>query len=335
MYDSTIIAQILWTSVASSSFQVLFTIAFALVLKVSNIWNFTQPAMMGVAFYTMFTCVNWLGMPIILAVAVALLLTVATACGIERYGFVTLRKRDADPITFFIFTFIFAQFVIFVLTLIFTTEPRFMLESMMSPIRIVGGIIISDWDLEAIAVTVTLTVALYLFLRYSRPGQFMIAVADNADLAEVYGISKNASFTWAMVVSAIFITAAMYVYGGKLVLYPELTLHVMLFAIAATIVGGIGNVFGAATAAVAISVIQQLSVLIVASRWQPLVVFGVLFIAIVFFPRGVRLPRRIRADGRADAATSAGDGVLAEPAAQPERETGIGLRATYLTPPRR
>lgn len=335
MYDSTIIAQILWTSVASSSFQVLFTIAFALVLKVSNIWNFTQPAMMGVAFYTMFTCVNWLGMPIILAVAVALLLTVATACGIERYGFVTLRKRNAEPITFFIFTFIFAQFVIFVLTLIFTTEPRFMLESMMSPIRIVGGIIISDWDLEAIAVTVALTVALYLFLRYSRPGQFMIAVADNADLAEVYGISKNASFTWAMAISAIFITAAMYVYGGKLVLYPELTLHVMLFAIAATIVGGIGNVFGAATAAVAIGVIQQLSVLIVASRWQPLVVFGVLFIAIVFFPRGVRLPRRIRADGRAEAAALAGDGGLAEPAVQPDRETGIGLRATPLTPPRR
>ncbi len=334
MYDSTIIAQILWTSVASSSFQVLFTIAFAMVLKVSKIWNFTQPAMMGVAFYTMFTCVNWLGMPIILAVVPALLLTAATAYGIERYGFVTLRKRDAEPITFFIFTFIFAQFVIFVLTLIFTTEPRFMLESMMSPIRIVGGIIISDWDIEAIAVTVALTVALYFFLRYSRPGQFMIAVADNADLAEVYGNSKNASFTSAIVISAIFITAAMYVYGGKLVLYPELTLHVMLFAIAATIVGGIGNVFGAATAAVAISVIQQFSVLIVASRWQPLVVFGVLFIAIVFFPRGVRLPRRIRADGRAEAATSAGDGGLAKPAAQLDRVARIGLRATSLTPPR-
>ena len=58
MYDSTILAQILWTSTAAAGFQVLFTIAFALVLKVNKIWNFTQPALMGVAFYAMYVVVN-------------------------------------------------------------------------------------------------------------------------------------------------------------------------------------------------------------------------------------------------------------------------------------
>ena len=301
MYDSTIIAQILWTSVASSSFQVLFTIAFALVLKVTKIWNFTQPAMMGVAFYAMYGGIDRLGLALYVAVAIALILTIATAYGIERYGFVTLRNRDAAPIAFFIFTFIFAQFTIFVLTLIFTSEPVFMLESMMSPIRIISGVVVSDWDLEAIAITVAMTFALFVFLRHTRSGQYMIAVADNAELAEIYGISKNAAFARSMIIAAIFITAAMYVFGGKLALFPELTLHVMLFAIAATILGGIGNVFGAAAAAVAISVLQQSSILVIASRWQPLLVFAILFIAIVFFPRGVRLPRRFRADGRTEA----------------------------------
>jgi len=34
------------------------------------------------------------------------------------------------------------------------------------------------------------------------------------------------------------------------------------------------------------------------SRWQPMIVFSILFIAIIFFPRGIRLPARRVADGR-------------------------------------
>ena len=333
MYDRTIIVQILWTSVASSSFQVLFTIAFAIVLKVTKIWNFTQPAMMGIAFYTMFTCASLLEMPLALAVFAALLTTAATAYAIEKYGFVTLRRRKSAPIVFFIFTFVFAQLVIFILTLLFTTEPKFMLPSVMSPIHIVEDIIVSNWDIEAIVITSILITMLYFFLRYSRPGQFMIAVSDNAELAEIYGISKNQAYKLSMVIAAIFITAAMYLFGGKLALYPELTLHVMLFAIAATILGGIGNVFGAAAAAVAISVMQQFSVLVVASRWQPLVVFAVLFIAIVFFPTGVRLPRRTRFDGRPGARILTGDEQPATTGV--EHGTGGATDAAAVKPPGR
>jgi hypothetical protein len=42
-------------------------------------------------------------------------------------------------------------------------------------------------------------------------------------------------------------------------------------------------------------------VLVVDSRWQPLIVFSILFVGIVFFPRGIRLPARRVADGRTGA----------------------------------
>ena len=306
MYDSTILAQILWTSTAAAGFHVLFTIAFALVLKVNKIWNFTQPALMGIAFYAMYVVVNPLGGPVLAGVAVALVVTGATGYGIERLAFATLRARNSGPIAFFIFTLVFAQFAIYVLTLVFTTEPRFMLQSMMWPMRLVAGVVVSDWDLQAIVITAVLAAALYLFLHFTRPGQFMIAVADNADLAEIYGIDKQAAFRLAMVIAAVFITAAMYIFGARLALFPELTLHVMIFAVTATILGGIGSIFGAAAAAVSISILQQFSVLVVDSRWQPLLVSALLFVAIVFFPQGVKLKRRPRADGRAGLPAMAG-----------------------------
>jgi branched-chain amino acid transport system permease protein len=130
--------------------------------------------------------------------------------------------------------------------------------------------------------------ALYLFLNFTRPGQLMIAVANNAELAETYGISKNRYYALAMIIAAIFINTGIFLFGGKIAFYPELSLHVMLFAVAATIIGGIGSIFGASIAAVIIVILQQMSVLLVGSRWQPLLVFIILFATIVFFPKGVR-----------------------------------------------
>ena len=133
-----------------------------------------------------------------------------------------------------------------------------------------------------------LVAALYGFLHYTRPGQFMIAVADNAELAETYGISKNHYYALTMVIAALLINTAIFLFGSKIAFYPELSLHMMLFAVAATIIGGIGNVFGAGVAAIIIVIMQQMSVLFIGSRWQPLFVFVILFATIVFFPKGVR-----------------------------------------------
>ena len=298
MFEGSVLAQVLWTSIAAASFQVLLTVAFALVLKVTKIWNFTQPALMGVAFYAMLVAMR-IGAPFPVAVLAAFVVTAALALAIEKYAFQTLRERGSESITFFIFTLIFAQFVIYILTLVFTTEPVFMFANMMSPTMLVGGVVVSHWDLGAIAVAMVLTLALLIFLRFARSGQFLIAVSDNADLAEAYGISKRRAYAHSMVIAALFVTAAMAVFGSKLAVFPELTLHMMIFAVVATILGGIDRVFAAAVAAVGISVLQQLSVLVIESRWQPLIVFSILFIAIIFFPRGIRLPARRVADGRA------------------------------------
>src|SRR5258706_11853925 len=158
MMDLPIILQVLWTSIASASFQVLFTVAFALVLKVTKIWNFTQPALMGIAFYAMHVGIKDLHWPPAATLAIALLATTLVGFGVERLAFETLRRRQSEPLAFFIFTLVFAEFTIFTLTLVFTTEPVFMLPNMMSPVRLVGDIVVSDWDLTAIVVTIVAAV---------------------------------------------------------------------------------------------------------------------------------------------------------------------------------
>ena len=137
--------------------------------------------------------------------------------------------------------------------------------------------------------------ALWLFLNFSRWGQFMVAVADNAGLAELYGINRQRVFMLTMPIAAALISAGMFLYGTRAQVQPLTGLEMMLFAALATILGGIGRIWGAGIAAVLLGVVQNASILVIPSEWQGFLLYVFLFVAIIFFPRGIRLPARRKA----------------------------------------
>jgi branched-chain amino acid transport system permease protein len=285
--DAAVLSQILWTGLATSSYMVLFTIAFALVLKVVKLWNFAQAGMMGVGFYAMFAAVNWFGWPTLLALVFGLALTLAAAIALEVFGFRTLRARRSSSLLFFIFTLVCSEFAAYGLTLIFGTEPVPLFPQILSPVRIVAGIAVSDWDLLGVSLTLALAIALALYLRFSRDGQFLVAVSDNADLSELYGISAKRAYLIAFALASVFVCAGMYLYGSRTAMIPTAPLQLMIFAVIATLLGGMGSVLGAALAAVGLSLLQSYSILVVPSKWQGLILYVFLFVTILFFPSGV------------------------------------------------
>jgi branched-subunit amino acid ABC-type transport system permease component len=294
MFNLTTLAQILWTSLATSSYYVMFAVAFALVLKVNGVFNFAQAGLMTIAFYTAHALVAGFAAGGATAFLIALFATMGCAWGLERFGFATLRRNQASPMFVFIFTIVASEFIAYCAMLLFGTWPKTIFPQLFWPVRLVGDIAISAWDLPAIGATILMLLALWLFLRFTRWGQFMLAVADNASLAELYGISRRQVYTLTMLIAAVFVTAGMFLYGTRAQVQPLTSLEMMLFATLATILGGIGRIWGAALAAVLLGVLQNSSILVIPSEWQGFLLYVVLFVTIIFFPQGIGMPGRIR-----------------------------------------
>jgi branched-subunit amino acid ABC-type transport system permease component len=294
MLNATILLQILWTSLATSSYYVLFAVAFALVLKVTRIFNFAQAAIMTVAFYSAFVTVQWLEWPAWAAFVVMMAITLAASFALERIGFEALRKRGVSVMFVFVFTFMVSEFVAYLAMLAFGTWPQTIFPTIFWPVTLVGNIAVSAWDLPAIGATIVMLALLFSFMRFTRMGQFMVGVADNPDLAELYGVNKRQIFLVTVLMAGALVAVGMFLYGTRAQVLPQTGLSLMLFAIAATIIGGIGNLAGAAIAAVILGVIQNSSILVIPSEWQGLLLYVFLFLAIVFFPNGLRMPRRRR-----------------------------------------
>lgn len=292
MLSPTIVAQVLWTSLATSSYYVLFSLAFSLVLKVNGAFNFAQAAIMTAAFYGAFTIVSLLHFPGWLGLLGALAASVLMALVIELLGFRMLRRRRAEQLFVFIFTLIVSEFVAFLAMLVFGSMPNTIFPSLVWPVTIVGPLAISNWDILAIASAAVAVIAVFLLLRFLKIGQAMTAVADNAELAELYGIKKARTFLTTMIVAALLVGLGMFLYGTRAQVQPNTAINLMIFAIAATIMGGIGNVGGAVVMAVALGIIQNSSVLFIPSEWQGFLLYAFLFVAIVFLPNGIHLPER-------------------------------------------
>jgi branched-subunit amino acid ABC-type transport system permease component len=297
MFEWPVISQILWTSLATTSYYVLFAVAFALVLKVNRFFNFAQAGVMTATFYTAHAAVQMAGLPGWAAFLLALLAALLLSATIEVFGFATLRAKRASVLFVFIFTLMASQFVAYIAALVFGTWTVTIFPSMFYPVTLVGGVAVSGWDVPAMGSTIGCLAVLFGFLRFAPWGQSMLAVADNPDLAELYGIKTKRVYLLTMLIAGALVTVGMFLYGSRAQVQPMTSLDLMLFAVVSTILGGIGSVGGAAVAAVALGLVQNASILIIPSQWQGFLVFAVLFVAIVFFPQGVRLPeRRARAD---------------------------------------
>jgi branched-subunit amino acid ABC-type transport system permease component len=295
MVDIQTLLQILWTGLATATYGVLLAAAFSLVLKVVKVWNFAQAGMMGIAYYTMYLAIARLGWPVPLGIAAGLAATIAAALAMEVYGLQTFRRRHSPALTYFIFTLVVSEFVQYMLAMAFGTEPVSLAATLMSESTTLGGIVVSRWDLTALGTAAVMMAALYVLLKRTRYGKFMVAVADNAHLSRLYGINVRPIYALTFTVASVLVCAAMYLFGTRASIVPTTPLEMMLFAVIAALLGGMGNVFGAAWAAMFLALLRAFSILVIPSAWQGLILYALLFITILLFPNGVKLrPRKAK-----------------------------------------
>lgn len=164
--------------------MMLMAVSFSLVLKVVKVWNFAQAGLMGLAFYAIYAAFNWMHLPMWLSALFSLAVTILASVAMEVFALSALRRRNSPALTFFILTLVISQFLAYLLTMIFGTEPVSLTPGIMSAVTLVGNIAISDWDVRAVVITLVLLLALYGFMNRTRAGEFMSAVADNAGLGK-------------------------------------------------------------------------------------------------------------------------------------------------------
>lgn len=129
--------------------------------------------------------------------------------------------------------------------------------------------------------------SLHLFLKHTRIGKAMRATADNPELARITGIeTKNIiRLTWA--IGGAMAAMGGILYGIDVQLHPAMGWGFLLPLFAATILGGIGNMYGAMIGGLVLGVVQQLSISFLLPTYKPAVAFIIMILILLVRPQGI------------------------------------------------
>jgi branched-chain amino acid transport system permease protein len=170
---------------------------------------------------------------------------------------------------------------------LFTTTPKMIAGSLTYSNIVLGSVRVPVLRLYALGMGLAAFAALYLILNRTRIGKAMRGVAQNRDAALMVGINPHTVSRLAVAIGIGLSGLAGAVLAPVYAVDPLMGTSFVFKAFAIIIIGGLGNISGAAIAAVALGVLESLM-----SGFLPLVLVDafafVAMIAILLFrPQGL------------------------------------------------
>ena len=125
------------------------------------------------------------------------------------------------------------------------------------------------------------------FLFYTRTGLAIRATAQSKENAGLMGIDvkRISSLVYAIYTGLTAMAGALL--GAIYAMTPEVGLRYTLFAFFVVVLAGLGSVFGVLAAGLFLGVLQSVVTTYVGANYTLLVVFAVLFLALLLFPQGI------------------------------------------------
>jgi branched-chain amino acid transport system permease protein len=299
--DPTRFLNVVVIGVTNGAIYGLVALGYTLVYGILQLINFAHGdvfALSGLVASTLIVSVFGLDesssvAAIILGLLVTLLITMPMFAlinaGIERIAYKPLRNapRLAPLITAVGMSFIVQNIALAIYGVDFESVPNFIPRTKAIDI---GGVIIQWNKLAVFMIVIPILVLLTWFVRSTRQGKAMRAVAQDTEASAMMGINVNRTISVTFFIAGALAAVAGLVYLLQFNMRYDTGFQLGLIAFTAAVLGGIGNLTGAVLGAMVIGCVEALNEGLdgtPGSDWTRSIVFGILIIVLVFRPQGI------------------------------------------------
>ena len=148
-------------------------------------------------------------------------------------------------------------------------------------------ILVKPDQLGTLVISLVIMLVLHLVLSRTTFGFALRAVAENPELAQVNGINLQQMIITVWVVGAGLAALAGVFYGVNNQVSPNIGRDLLLPIFAATIVGGIGSIYGALLGGFIVGLAANMALLILPSGYSPSVPFLIILSVLLIRPNGL------------------------------------------------
>ncbi len=263
----------------------LLAMGFALIFGTTGVVHFAYGPVYAVGAYVIWALVALAGLPFWVAVGLGVAAT--AALGVASYLFIYRPFEIGGSPPFVVLVASLGLFIVIknLIGIVFGTDVKTV--DVTYDVHFVGNAFFTTVQVGQVLAALLVGGGIALFLRTSRYGKAIRAMADNREMATVIGID-----TTRLSILVFALGSAVSAVAGALVLLrdglnPNMGFGAVFVAFVAVIVGGVGSLRGAVVAGFLLAFVQSLGMWQIPTEWQNTIVFVVLFGFLLARPSGI------------------------------------------------
>lgn len=281
----SVIPQIVLNSIIAGAIYSLVALGFNLIYGTTKFFNLSHGVVGLVGGYVTFYLAKTLGVGVLSAAVAGIVASGLLGYCLDRFIFRDLRKKRASSMIFLVASLGLMTALQSIISILFTNQ--FQLFSLQATTYQFGGLIITQMQIATLVSVVLVSGGLILLLKKTSFGRAVRAISDDEEVAKIVGIDTDK-----ILGQVFFIGSAIAGISGILSaldvgLEPTMGLSLLFKGVIASVIGGVGNVYGGILGALLLGFVENVAVWQLSGEWKDAVSFGLLILFLLFRPRGV------------------------------------------------
>ena len=261
------------------SVYALVALGINLIWSITDVPDFAQGSVFVVSAYVGYFAVTLMRLPYVLALLLAMCVGAGMAFSTERFLYRRWRGAGRVQVLCAIALWFFWANVA---NALWTSKPK------MFPAYLEGRAFgFSYMRIMVVAVAAVLFVLVFLFIMKTKTGKAIRAASQDADMAQVLGISLNTINAVVFIMGGALSAAAAVLVSPLYSVYPSMADLPLLKALVVVILGGFGSVAGVLVGGLGLGVLESLGTVYVSSAYQHGYAFVILILVLSFLPKGL------------------------------------------------
>lgn len=281
-----VVIQIIASGLTLGAMYAVATIGLSLVYGSLNMLNMAHGALLTLGGYICYATITHLGFP-----AVAALIAAACVCamaGLLIYMFATLPllRSENFETNIFIATIGIGSIIENLMLKAFGPYP------IPQPLNVSGQVVIGNVYIPAqniliLATALILMGAVAFLLQKTRTGRAIRATSMNREAAQLMGVRVGQVYAQVLALSGALAAVSGVMISSIATLTPVMGGDPMLKAFIICVVAGLGNVYGAVIAAVALGLLEAATQYVLGVRWSFATLLLIVILVLIWRPYGL------------------------------------------------
>jgi branched-subunit amino acid ABC-type transport system permease component len=282
------LSQLILNSIIAGAIYTLVALSFNLIYSTTKFFNLAHGVMAAIGGYAVFYFSKTLGLDIHIAIILGVVLTGFVGFGVDKFIYLQLRKRKASNMILLVASLGVMTALQAIIAIIFSSRFKMLSGNVETQkfFTILGGVI-TQTQLVILLSTALIMAGFVIFLYKTQFGKTVRAISDDEEVARIIGINTNKITGYIFFIGSAITGFTGILVGFDIGIEPTMGLSLLLKGVIASIVGGVGNIYGGVLGAFLLGFVENFGIWKISGEWKDAIAFTLLIVFLIFRPRGI------------------------------------------------